>query len=53
MTRQENGARRLTRKIENNMYSVLTEEKTVYLAYLKQMQADVSQWIRRPSRKIA
>ena len=34
----------LPEKIENNMYSVLTEEqKTVYLAYLKQMQADVSQ----------
>lgn len=31
-------------KIESNMYSVLTEEqKTVYLAYLKQMQEDVSQ----------
>jgi len=31
-------------KIESNLYSVLTEEqKTVYLAYLKQMQEDVSQ----------
>ncbi|MBO0423334.1 DEAD/DEAH box helicase [Enterococcus plantarum] len=31
-------------KIESNLYSVLTEEqKTVYLAYLKQMQENVSQ----------
>lgn len=31
-------------KIESNLYSALTEEqKTVYLAYLKQMQEDVSQ----------
>ncbi|GGC77282.1 DEAD/DEAH box helicase [Enterococcus wangshanyuanii] len=34
----------LPEKIESNLYSVLTEEqKTVYLAYLKQMQEDVSQ----------
>jgi SNF2 family DNA or RNA helicase len=34
----------LPEKIENNLYSVLTEEqKTVYLAYLKQMQENVSQ----------
>jgi SNF2 family DNA or RNA helicase len=32
----------LPEKIESNLYSVLTEEqKTVYLAYLKQMQEDV------------
>lgn len=34
----------LPEKIENNLYSVLTEEqKTVYLAYLKQMQESVGQ----------
>ncbi|MEI5995147.1 DEAD/DEAH box helicase [Candidatus Enterococcus mansonii] len=34
----------LPEKIESNLYSVLTEEqKTVYLAYLKQMQENVSQ----------
>lgn len=33
----------LPEKIESNLYSVLTgEQKTVYLAYLKQMQEDVS-----------
>ncbi|WP_423253557.1 SNF2 helicase associated domain-containing protein [Melissococcus plutonius] len=32
----------LPEKIESNLYSVLTEEqKTIYLAYLKQMQADI------------
>lgn len=31
-------------KIENNLYSTLTEEqKTVYLAYLRKMQEDISQ----------
>lgn len=34
----------LPEKIETNLYSALTEEqKTVYLAYLRQMQEDVSQ----------